>query len=923
MRPIKLTMSAFGPYADKTVIDFNQLGESGLYLITGTTGAGKTSIFDAIAYALYDKPSGDIREAAMFRSKYADPSAETYVELEFRCKEKNYVIRRSPEYERARIRGNGSIVKQQPKAELHYPDGRVMDKSRKEVSKAIEEILGIDRNQFLQIAMIAQGDFMKLLLAKTEDRKAIFRQIFKTQSFEKIQLQLKDDAKKLYGKWSDCNKEISAYAKNITCRPYHEHQADAELAKSGDLPTEKIMELLDVFIKEDRESVEKLKENHAQLSESLETIHNRIGKAEEHEKNKRTYQEKQALRDVILKKYTNDHSTLETEKQKRPEQEATNKQLTALELELPRYEKLEILKDETCLLHEKLHRDHHNLETQRQLFLEQEEKIGKLKEKQKHFEDAGAQKEKYSAEIKMLQTRQSALEKLMNDLNGHEKLCYDLQKQQNEYASLADDTNRTMEKYNRAHIAFLNEQAGIMAKTLEEGMPCPVCGSLHHPRLAEASLNAPSEAELKAAKKIADEMQRKAEKKSADCATLKGKLDAETVRIQTTSQELFGECAWADIRETIIRQKNETIRTLAVAQENLTSEIQRIRTKETIDKNIPLEEEKLEKIRTKAFSLEQSIVSVKEKILSHEEQTKALRESLHYKNISDALAEKKLLLIKLNSLNESWEKATASFSESEKELSAIRGELASLESILNVGFEIDLSKEIENRNHCTQHLSALQAELDDARSRLTTNLQCLECIRASAQKAIEAEQQYRMVNNLSETANGGLSGREKVMLETYVQMKYFDRILHRANIRLRFMTNNQYELIRHKPKDEFRSQTGLDLDVKDYYNGTIRPVNTLSGGESFKASLSLALGLSDEIQSSAGGIRLDTMFVDEGFGSLDDESLKLAIDALRELTEGNRLVGIISHVSELKTKIEKQIVVTKEISGGSHCRIYS
>jgi exonuclease SbcC len=235
--------------------------------------------------------------------------------------------------------------------------------------------------------------------------------------------------------------------------------------------------------------------------------------------------------------------------------------------------------------------------------------------------------------------------------------------------------------------------------------------------------------------------------------------------------------------------------------------------------------------------------------------------------------------------------------------------------------DIDLTKETEERARLTQHYANIREEMNAAHTRLHTNTQCLDRINDSAQKAITLEEQYRMVNNLSETANGTLSGREKIMLETYVQMKFFDRILHRANIRLRFMTNNQYELLRRKATDEHRSQTGLDLDVKDYYNGTLRPVNTLSGGESFKASLALALGLSDEIQSSAGGVRLDTMFVDEGFGSLDDESLKLAINALRELTEGNRLVGIISHVAELKTKIEKQIVVTKEISGGSRCEI--
>ena len=921
MRPIKLTMSAFGPYAEQTVIDFNKLGESGLYLITGTTGAGKTSIFDAITYALYDKPSGDVRESSMFRSKYAAPSAETYVELEFSCKGKNYTIRRSPEYERTRIRGNGSVVKQAAKAELYLPDGRVIDKNRKEVAKAIEDIIGIDRNQFLQIAMIAQGDFLKLLLAKTEERKVIFRQIFKTQSFEKIQIQLKEDSKKLYGKWMDLNKEVLAYARNMECRLYHDRWAEVQLGKVGNLPPEKIIELLTILIEEDQSIVQKLQENSNRHKESLECINTRIGKAEEYRKNKSTYEEKQQQYLLVQAKHKNDALTLETEKSNQPLYETLCKDITALEIELPQYDKLENFKNEILSLNAQLQKEFQTQENNELLFIDQEQKITRLKEKQKIFENAGAQKEKLSAEMKLLQNRQSALEKILNDLNDYDKLGRELQKQQNEYSAFALEAERAMGKYNRAHLAFLNEQAGIMAKTLQEGMPCPVCGSLHHPHLAEASQNAPSEAELKTFKKLADDLQKKAEKKSADCANLKGKFDAETLRIQNTAIELFGICDWATLRETTISQKNEAIRNLIIFKEKITGEILRIRTKESLDKEIPLEEEKLDKIRSKNSVLDQSIASFKAQILNLEKQAQAIRADLRYQNRAEANAQRKALLLKTTSLKEALEYATAAFSASEKELSKLQGEIASLESILNAVCDIDLEKERKNREDCSQHLMRVQAELDETRSRLHTNLQCLERIRASAQQAIELEKQYRWLNNLSETANGGLSGKEKIMLETYVQMKFFDRILHRANIRLRFMSNNQYELIRHKPKDEYRSQTGLDLDIKDYYNGTIRPVNTLSGGESFKASLSLALGLSDEIQSSTGGVRLDTMFVDEGFGSLDDESLKLAINALRELTEGNRLVGIISHVTELKEKIEKQIVVTKEISGGSHCQI--
>lgn len=921
MRPIKLTMSAFGPYAEKTVIDFNKLGESGLYLITGTTGAGKTSIFDAITFALYDKPSGDVRDPVMFRSKYASPSADTYVELEFSCKGKNYVIRRNPEYERMRIRGNGSTVKQTAKAELHLPDGRVVDKSRKEVTKAIEDIIGIDRNQFLQIAMIAQGDFLKLLLAKTEERKVIFRQIFKTQSFEKIQFQLKDDAKKLYGKWMDLNKEVLAYAKNMDCRLYHERWAEVQLGKTGKLSPEAIIELLSVLIEEDQDIVQRLQEHSVRLKESLELINTRIGKAEEYRKNAIAYEEKQKRYHIVQEKHEKDAQLLETEKNNQPLYEKLGKDITAIEIELPQYDKLEKIRNEIFILNEKLQKDIRTQESNELLFLDQEQKILRLKEKQKLFENAGAQKEKLSAEMKLLQTRQTSLEKILSDLNDYDKLGNELQKLQNEYAALTVESERATEKYNLAHLSFLNEQAGIMAKALQEGTPCPVCGSLHHPRLAEASQNAPSEAELKNLKRIADDFQKKAEKKSADCANLRGKIDAEMQKIQVASAELLGECDWSKLRETIIIQKNEAIKNLIVFKEKITGEILRIRTKEALDKEIPMEEEKLEKIRTRKSAMDQTIASSKTQILNLEEQACALRASLPYQNKTEANITLKGLIMKANALKEALERANTAFSASEKELSKLQGEIASLENVLHSVCEINLEKELENRANCSQYHTRVQEELDETRSRLYTNQQCLERIRASARQATELEQQYRWLNNLSETANGGLSGKEKIMLETYVQMKFFDRILHRANIRLRFMTNNQYELLRHKPKDEYKSQTGLDLDVKDYYNGTIRPVNTLSGGESFKASLSLALGLSDEIQSSAGGVRLDTMFVDEGFGSLDDESLKLAIDALRELTEGNRLVGIISHVTELKEKIEKQIVVTKELSGGSHCQI--
>ena len=292
MRPTKLTISAFGPYAGIIVLDLDKLGESGLYLVTGTTGAGKTSIFDAITYALYDQPSGNTRDDSMLRSKYADPATDTFVELEFLYNGKSYKVRRSPEYTRPKNRGEG-MTKQLAKAELKYPDGHIVDKSKKEVTKAVEQIIGIDRNQFLQIAMIAQGDFLRLLLAKTEERKAIFRQIFKTQKFEKIQNALKEEAKQLQGKFSDSRNRLLTYAAGIVCDEGNPLYPNVKVAKEGTCTTEITVELIRKLIAEDETSQNELVSEMESLTKELAAVNENIGKAEEYKKNLESYERKQ------------------------------------------------------------------------------------------------------------------------------------------------------------------------------------------------------------------------------------------------------------------------------------------------------------------------------------------------------------------------------------------------------------------------------------------------------------------------------------------------------------------------------------------------------------------------------------------------------------------------------------------------------
>ena len=921
MRPTKLTISAFGPYAEKITLDLDRLGENGLYLITGTTGAGKTSIFDAIAYALYDKPSSDIRDDSMLRSKYASPSAETYVELEFICRDQRYTVRRNPEYERPKARGNGTTV-QSAKAELQYPDGKIVNKNKKEVTRAIETILGIDRNQFLQIAMIAQGDFLRLLLAKTDERKAIFRQIFKTQTFEKIQLRLKEDAKRMSAELSDSRKNILAYAKNIVCAPNHYLIHEAEAAKNGEFPTDQIVKLLETLVEDDQTLDGQLSVKAEKFAEAIAIANSNIGKAEEYQKNKAAIREKKEKLPDLLNALDNAGERLEAQKARQTLRDQTDASIAAIEALLPQYDMLETLREETALLDRKLTADITALRNAESDFRQKEQNLQRMKKQQDELQDAGSKKEQLETAKSKLLEEQRTLEVLLDDLSGYAKLTNDCRQRQKDYLLLASEARRAAELYNRMNLAFLNEQAGIMASMLTDGEPCPVCGSLHHPAPAGASPFAPSEEDLKKMKKIADEAQSKAEKKSFECARVNGQAETEHARLQKKISELFESRQPDDAHDIIVDRLSAVRRNLLAVTAAVTEENNRLSVKETLDRLVPHEERELELLRTKINGLNQSISAAHAKQEEKENRMASMHATFKYPDKTAALATLTLLRQQKELLRKALDEAVSRFNQTDKAISALKGEISSLEKIVGNTVEIDLETEKKNLSELTDMNRLIQKEISAVSSRLFINRRCLEQIGKASKKACEIEKNYLWLNTLSETASGTLGGKEKIMFETYVQMEYFDRILRRANLRLHRMTGGQYDMIRHEVKGDYKTQAGLELDVIDHYNGSVRPVHSLSGGESFKASLSLALGLSDEIQACAGGVRLDCMFVDEGFGSLDDESLRLAISVLQELTEGNRLVGIISHVSELKTKIEKQIIVTKEI-GGSHCRIVS
>ncbi len=922
MRPIKLTISAFGPYAGKEVLELDKLGENGLYLITGTTGAGKTSIFDAISYALYDSPSGDARDDSMLRSKYADENTETFVELEFLCNEKLYKVRRNPEYVRLKARGDGT-TKQIARAELHYPDGRIVDKSKKEVTNAIKDVIGVDYDQFTKIAMIAQGEFRKILLDKTENRKEIFRQIFKTHQFEKIQDRIKAETNELAKKFESTKQSILTYANGIVASGNSEFLELVEKAKKDELTTQEKIDLLADLIKEDEKTNTELAQKQTQIDEKLEAVNATITKAEEYAKNVEEYAKKKASVPRIVQEYDEANAKFEEEKSKKPEIETTEKEITLIEKELPEYDRLGTLQKEVKNLENSIIKNEQERESSKETVKKGQEKVLELKELQKTLENASLNKERLETDKTRLEETKQKLKALETNLSNYQSAKNNLSSMRSEYVTLSEKAKNLTDEYTELNKRFLDGQAGIMASVLQEGAPCPVCGSISHPNKASVSTAVPTEAELKEAKKSADEKNKKAEEKSADCAKLKGKLEElENTLIEQIKTLLDGVCL-DKAAENVSSKMKKMDEELAVLSEKIDVETENITKKAKIDKKIPEAEEALEELRKEIAELDKTIASDGATLKEKSEQIEKLKKDLKFNSKADAESKLRDLKIKVKILKDGLETAETKFNNKKSELTKLNGEVTALEKVVKAVCRIDLETEKQTKNALIIEKKTLLDDKEGVVSRINSNKACLENIKAKAKESKDLEERYRWMDSLSNTASGDIKGKERISFETYVQMSYFERILHRANIRLQKMTGGQYDLIRRKEELGKRSQVGLDIDVLDHHNGTTRPVSSLSGGEQFKASLALALGLADEIQSSAGGVRLDTMFVDEGFGSLDGESLQLAIATLQNLTEGNRLVGIISHVEELKNKIDKQIIVEKQKLGGSHAKIIS
>ena len=813
MRPLKLTLSAFGPYAAATTLELERLGRGGLYLVTGDTGAGKTTLFDAITYALYDRSSGGVRDGAMLRSKYADPGTPTFVELEFEVRGAKYTVRRNPEYLRPKARGEG-FTTEKADATLTYSDGRPPVTKAKEVTAAVTELIGLDYNQFSQIAMIAQGQFTRLLNATTEERSRIFRKLFRTQRYQKLQDALQEENARLTSQRVAQNVQLDAVLSGIR---YAAADPDAEAlrALSAQQPTEDVLELLNALLARQEAALAAASAAHTAAQAELDTLQQALGKAEQ----------AQALRTQLTRQQTAAQNEADLEQGKARRARA---QLEALDAELAQME--EVLAS-----------------------------LG----------DPAAQRTVLDAETRQLAQREAALTALAQSLTDGQRRTQAAKAAQEHYRAAAEAQNAAHAHRDTLERAFLDAQAGLLAQGLTEGTPCPVCGSVHHPAKAALPHTAPTQAQVTTAKKAADAADRAAQDAAAAArealtAEREGKAtlrrDAEQLLPERFTSPEGPVPLTVGLLKTALSEETEALRKAQAANRSALQQNTAAAARRT-----QLEADRKAKAAQRT-ALEAGAAAAEQRAAACAATVQTLAQQLaEATQTADPVQ-------------------TAALRARQSELQAARQSAAAEEKALTAQL-------VPNRAAAAEY-----QRLAEARQTL--------------------ERRWQWVNALASTAGGTLSSKQKIRLEAYIQMHYLDRILVHANTRLMQMTAGQYELERVGAENQ-RSQSGLDLGVIDHYNGTRRSVKTLSGGESFKASLALALGLSDEVQSEAGGIRLDTLFLDEGFGSLDDESLEQAIRVLSGLTEGDHLVGIISHVAALKDRIDRQVLVKKARSGGS------
>ncbi|WP_455716953.1 AAA family ATPase [Anaerosporobacter sp.] len=1030
MKPLQVTIAAWGPYKDKVVVDFTKFNQGSLFLITGQTGAGKTTVFDAITFALYGDVSGKIREKATLRSDFATAGDDTYVELLFEHKGKSYRVYRAPKYERPKKRGEGTTVSQEI-AEL-YIENQTPIVVITEVNRKIEEILGMTYLQFKQISMIAQGEFLELLVASSKDRVEILRNIFKTNQYEKLQKALTEKSLRLQRELTEQNNRLDEIVNTIECNredeedelsrlllapPYH-YDRILTLLKEGMTDSKKVEVQLEASIREyeQAESVliekitkgEKINENHRRLAELEAQLQQLVNQKEVFEaKKQKLNQALQAMNvdsfdkmyeasvvrynaskskweqikaelDTVLPEY-------ETSKKEFEEVENLEKSLLENQMKQKQIESYRPLVDEVNALQDKVRLIH---KTIREIQSMQENLQSKQEQMKSSIEKSKEEFHLYDNVEVLIEQNKSGRERLQIQIDKVKQLqvkkevldsaILNKEKYLPEYKKAEQESLEAKRLYDEKETLYRRAILGIVARELEEGKPCPVCGSTSHPMKATVSDNAPDEKELDEYKKIAEEKAEIYQRGYSELIALSEKVSA----LQSDFDTI---CKDNGIASELILEQIETLLQSQVELENqaATYEKNHIRKTELTESITNLEKLLKEQEENAAQLMNQYNLALQEgkQLTEQVEQKKAMLPSEYQSitQISEALeqitvqVEKQKLQIQrirkeYDITKTKYERLLVLRIEREEEMRMVHAQgkvekqeldtalqkfgfvsrLEYKEASMNENDRAALDDEIKTYLESCKEIEAGKKTLQETlgkepivdvdilkeermtlqskklqvveekqafHTKQTVNEKAYKSMKEKLAKRSALEKEYGVVKQLDNITKG--NNPDRLVFEQYVLASYFEDILKAANLRLLVMTNSRYELLRSSGVSDARKKDSLDIEVLDHYTGKKRSVKSLSGGESFKAALSLALGMSDIIQSYAGGIEIDTLFIDEGFGSLDTESLEQALETLSKLTKNNRLIGIISHVGELKERINNQIVVERGKHGST------
>lgn len=968
MRPLVLTLCGFGPYAGETTLDLQRLGSSGLYLITGDTGAGKTTLFDAIKFALYGSASGRWRESGMLRSQYAKPDTPTFVKLKFAYAGSEYTVWRSPDYERAKKRGEGT-VREKASARLQLPQGREVEGVR-EVDARITALLGLTGEQFSQIAMIAQGDFLKLLFASTEERRGIFRKIFCTEPYQVLQERLKAASLGVGRELEGLRQSARQYLEGADPGPQAEGQKEAgetqdaaggpsepggpkpepaldgaeEPAGNGPAPEQKPQSLAELlraaaagaaplnqavaalaaFAEADAEAAAQLEQAAAAAGAGAAGLDGQLKEADERRKTEAELAAARAGQANLAQRQKELAAALSAQQAREEESRRRQAEMARLEALTPQYAALSTAQRQAAELALQLDEARQDRGAQEDGCRQAEQELAVARAALEKAQGAGERVQALRAERQQAAARRDNLVELRAALSALHAARRQAGAARQAYQAACLAYEERQGRYEQANRAFLDAQAGVLAAGLVPGRPCPVCGACEHPSPAPMKVDLPSPEQLKTLKAEAETAAAVREEASRTAGGQEARL-REKQADAARRLALQGEAGDA-LDETTLRRTagllKETEEAMAGYETALAEAEREQNARPALAQTAQKAETELAARRAALAKAAETAAALTEKAAAAGQRAGELAAALPYPN--EALAQKALKDLQAEERAQAAALAAAqkALGECEKQLAAQQEKVRQLAARLKGIPARDATALAAQKQTLNQRESLLRGQARLRRERRAVNARCLAGLQALGPRLEELEGKWGWMKALADTADGTLAGREKISFETWVQTTCFEQILARANTWLMRMTDGQYELRRRKEPAGRRSQTGLDLDVLDHYNVTLRSVRTLSGGEAFKASLSLALGLSDEVQAAAGGVQLDSMFVDEGFGSLDEESLRQALQALGSLSQGRRLVGIISHVGQLKEQIEKQVRVTKNRNGGASAEIF-